>query len=327
MQRDICATRRGLLAGIAQVMGLPSLARAQEAGRAVRIIAPIAPGGLTDGLARLLAQRLSERTGQTFVVENRPGGGGIIGMEAAARATPDGNTLVLVYQGVASVNPVLYPALPYDTLRDFTCVGLAGSFPILLTVPASLPVNNAAEFIALARRQPGALSYGSAGNATTAHLAMELFKRQAGVDIVHVPYRGEALALAELAGGRIAAVFATVAAAKPVIDAGHIRAVGVATPGPSALAPGIPAIAASGLPGFEVTGWYGLLAPRGTPAPAIARLNAELRAILREPNTQARLAAMGLEPSGSTPEACEAWIRDETRKWREVIAAAGIRVD
>jgi tripartite-type tricarboxylate transporter receptor subunit TctC len=325
MRPELCATRRLLLASLAATRCLARPARAQE--RKVRIIAPIAPGGLTDGLARLLAGRFSDRTGQTFLVENRPGAAGIIGMEAAARAAPNGGTLVLVYQGVASVNPVLYQNLPYDTLRDFRCVGLAGSFPILLTVPADLPVRDAAEFIALARRQPGALSYGSAGNATTAHLAMELFKRRAAIDIVHVPYRGEAPALADLAGGRIAAVFATVAAAKPVIDSGRVRAIGVASPRPSALAPGMPAIAASGLPGFEARGWYGVLAPRNTPEPLAARLNVELRAILAERETQQHFAAMGLEPSGSTPEACEAWIREETARWREVIAAAGIRVE
>lgn len=318
------ATRRGILAALG---AWPAAAAAQDAGRTVRIIVPIAPGGLTDGLARLLARRLSERTGQSFVVENRPGGGGIIGMEAAARAAPDGSTLVLVYQGVASVNPVLHRNLSYDTLRDFSGIGMVGRFPILLTVPANMEVRDAAGFIAAAKRQPGALSYGSAGNATTSHLAMELFKRQAGIDIVHVPFRGEAPALTELAAGRVAAVFATVAAARPLIEGGRVRAIGVATAEASALAPGVTPIATSGLPGFEVSGWYGLLAPRGTPSPAIGRLNAELHAILAEAETRERLAAMGLEPSTGTPESCEAWIRAETETWRGVVTAAGIRAD
>ncbi len=327
MPTEPAPSRRGVLAGLAVALAAPRLARAQDAGRPVRIIAPIAPGGLTDALARLLAQRLSERTGQAFVVENRAGGSGIIGMEAAARAAPDGSTLVLVYQGVASVNPVLHRNLSYDTLRDFSGVGLIGNFPILLTVPTSLPVRNAAEFIDLAKRRPGGLDYGSAGNATTSHLAMELFKRQAGIELTHVPFRGEAPALTELAAGRVSAVFATVAAAKPLIDAGQVRAIGVANLQPTGLAAGVPAIAMSGLAGFEVSGWYGLLAPHGTPAATIARYNAAMNTVLQEPEMRSRLAAMGLEPTGSTPARAEAWIAEDMRKWREVVTAAGIRVD
>ena len=307
---------------------LPAVALAQAwPDRPLRLIAPIAPGGLTDTLARLVAARLSARLGQAVVVENRAGAGGIVGMEAAARASADGYTLVFVYQGVASVNPVLHRNLPYDTLRDFSAVALVATFPIVLAVRADGGAATLAEFIARARARPGALIYGSAGNATTAHLAMELFRQQAGIELLHVPFRGEAPAMQELVAGRVDAVFGTLTVAAPLVQGGQVRALGIATSDRTPLAPAIPTIAEQGLSGFVVNGWYGVLAPKGTPDAVRERLEREIAAILQEPETLARLAQLGCTAGFAPAAAAQARIAQEMETWRRVVTAAGIRVD
>lgn len=325
-------TRRrtlGALTGLALGShALPFAAYAQDfPSRPMKLFAPIAPGGLTDTLARALATRVGERIGQPMVVENRPGGGGVIGMQAAARSPADGYSLILVYQGVASVNPVLLKNPPYDTMRDFVPVALVARFPTVLVVNPGLGVDSLRGFLDLVRANPGKYNYGSAGNATTSHLTMELFKRAAGVDIVHVPYKGEAPALAEVVGGTVSALFATPTVSMPMVQAGRVRALGLSTRERSPLVPGMATIAESGLPQFEVSGWYGVLAPAGTPAPIVERLNREFRAVLAEPELRARLAAQGVEPTGSTPQEAARWIRDDTEKWRRVITEAKISVD
>ncbi len=318
------ARRAALLAP----MLLPALAQAQSwPERPLRLIAPIAPGGLTDTLARLVAARLSVRLGQPVVVENRAGGGGIVGMEAAARAPADGHSLVFVYQGVASVNPVLHRTLPYDTLRDFSAIALVATFPIVLAVRADGGAATLAEFIERARARPGAVSYGSAGNATTAHLAMELFRQQAGIELLHVPFRGEAPAMQELVAGRVDAVFGTLTVATPLMQGGQVRALGIATRERSPLAPSIPTIAEQGLEGFAVNGWYGVLAPQGTPDAVRERLEREIAAILREPETLARLAQLGCAGEFAPAAAAQARIAQEMETWRRVVIAAGIRAD
>lgn len=318
------ARRHALMAPLV----LPAAAGAQTwPERPIRLIAPIAPGGLTDTLARLIATRLSARLGQPVVVENRAGAGGIVGMEAAARAAPDGHSLVLVYQGVASVNPVLHRTLPYDTLRDFSAIALVATFPIVLAVRAEGGAASVADFIGRARARPGAITYGSAGNATTSHLAMELFRQQAGIELLHVPFRGEAPAIQELIAGRVDAVFGTLTVAAPLMQGGQVRALGIATREPSRLAPQIPTIAQSGLPGFAVNGWYGVLAPAGTPAPIRARLEREIASILDEPETLARFGQLGVEPGFAPAADAVAWIGQETETWRRVVAAAGIRIE
>ena len=318
------ARRHALLAPLL----LPAVAHAQSwPERPIRLFVPIAPGGLTDTLARLLATRLSARLGHSVVVENRAGAGGIVGMEAAARSPADGHNLVLVYQGVASVNPVLHRTLPYDTLRDFSAIALVATFPIVLAVRAEGGATSVADFVARARARPGGVAYGSAGNATTSHLAMELFRQQAGIELLHVPFRGEAPAIQELVAGRVEAVFGTLTVAAPLIQGGQVRALGIATRERSRLAPDMPTVAEGGLPGFAMGGWYGVLAPTGTPAPIRTRLERELAAILQEPETQARLTQLGCEPAFAPSDAATAWIRNETETWRRVVAAAGIRVD
>lgn len=328
MIRLLCTWARCLLAAAAS-LGLAAGALAQDVypDRPVKLIAPIAPGGLTDTLARVLAAALGERLGRPFVVDNRAGGGGIIGMTAAAKSPADGYTLVIVYQGVASVNPVLRKDLSYDTLRDFAPIGLSGGFPLALVSKADLPVKSVQDLIQLARSQPGRLSYASAGAATSSHLAMELFKSQTGLDIVHVPYRGEAPALNDLLAGQVDVEFTSLASVLPHLDNPGLRVLAVSTESRSKLAPAIPTVAESGVPGFQVTGWYGLMAPAGTPANIIERLNRELVAVLGDSAMRERLQAMGLEAFSSPPQEMRTFIAEDMAKWRKVIAESNIKVE
>lgn len=322
--------RRSLcLLAAAAVVGAAAGAHAEDKypSRPLKLIAPIAPGGLTDSLARVLATALGERLGQSVVVDNRAGAGGIIGMTAAAQSAPDGYSLVIVYQGIASVNPVLRKDLSYDTLRDFTPVGLSGGFPLALVVKADLPVKSVDDLVRLARSQPGRLSYASAGAATSSHLTMELFKSRTHLDIVHVPYKGEAPALNDLLAGQVDVVFTSLASVLPHLSNPRLKVLAVTTENRSKLAPDIPTVAESGVPGFQSTGWYGLMAPTGTPAPIVERLNRELVTVLENADMRARLQAMGLEAFSSSPEAMRRFIAEDMAKWRKVIAESGIKVD
>lgn len=322
--------RRSLcLLAAATVVGAAASAHAEDKypSRPLKLIAPIAPGGLTDSLARVLATALGERLGQSVVVDNRAGAGGIIGMTAAAQSPPDGYSLVIVYQGIASVNPVLRKDLSYDTLRDFTPVGLSGGFPLALVVKADLPVKSVDDLVRLARSQPGRLSYASAGAATSSHLTMELFKSRANLDIVHVPYKGEAPALNDLLAGQVDVVFTSLASVLPHLSNPRLRVLAVTTENRSKLAPDIPTVAESGVPGFQSTGWYGLMVPAGTPEAVVERLNRELVTVLEGAEMRARLQAMGLEAFSSSPDAMRRFITEDMAKWRKVIAESGIKVD
>ncbi|MHB1114235.1 MAG: Bug family tripartite tricarboxylate transporter substrate binding protein [Acidovorax defluvii] len=296
--------------------------------RPIKLICPYAAGGLTDVIARVLAKRLSERLGQPVIVENRTGAGGIIGVEQAAKSPADGYTLVLVAQGLASVNPSLYKKLPYDTLRDFAPISLTNTFSLVLIGSRDFPPATVTEFISMARAKPGALSYGSAGNASTSHLMTELLKSQAGIDVLHVPFRGESAAFPELMAGRLTAMFATVGGALPLIEAGKVRALAVGTKERSKLLPQVPTIAESGAaPGFDVSGWYGILAPAAVPKAVAARLSKELMAIAREPAMREQFSARGVESVGSTSEEFSALIKSETERWRKVVNQVGIKPD
>lgn len=314
-----------LLAGAA--LALDAAAQENYPSHPLKFVAPIAPGGLTDSLTRVLAAGLTRRLGQQVVVENRAGGGGIIGTAAAAKLPADGYHLLMVYQGVASVSPVLYPNLPYDTLRDFVPIAQVATFPLVLAVRNDLPAKDLPEFLALARSKPGGLSYASAGNATTSHLTMELFKRRTDLKIVHIPYKGESPALTDLVGGQIDATFISLSTVMPQLKSGRVRVLGIASKERSALAPALATLAEGGLPGFQAVGWYGVLAPAGTPGPIVERLNKELLAVLAESQTRATLAAQGVDPAGSSPEALRQWIAEDTARWRQVIQDAGIRAE
>jgi len=295
--------------------------------RSITLISPYAPGGLTDVLTRLIAKRLSERLGQAVIVNNRTGGGGIIGMETAAKSPPDGYTIVMVSQGLASVNASLYKNLPYDTLRDFVPITLIASFPMVLVGNSAAPPKTVSDFVAAARANPGSLAYGSAGNASTAHLAMELLSHQIGIQVNHIPYRGEAPAFSDLIGGNLSVMFATLGGAMPLIESGKFRPIAIATKSRSTLLPNVPTLMEQGVPNFEVTGWYGLLVPKKTPKIIIDRLSSELMAMAREPEFREQLFARGLEVVGSTPEVLAKMVESETERWRDVVLKAGIKVD
>ncbi|MCD0502281.1 tripartite tricarboxylate transporter substrate binding protein [Bordetella petrii] len=295
--------------------------------RPVRLIAPIAVGGLTDTLARLVAAGLADSLGQPVVVENKPGAGGIIGMEAAAKAAPDGYSLILVYQGVAAVNASLYPKLPYDTLRDFTPIAGLGSFPLVLVTHPGSGIHSVNNLLRQARNDPDALSYASAGNATTSHLTMELFKNDAGIQAMHVPYKGEGPANTDVAGGQVDIAFSSLASVAPLIKSGRLVALGIATRERSPMLPGVPTISEAGLSGFEAAGWYALLAPAGTPSEVVQTLSRAVAGVLGRPETSAKLEALGVTAKATPPAELDRQIRSETEKWKAVIQQSHITLN
>ena len=292
----------------------------------IRLIAPFAPGGPTDLFARLMGAKLGERLGQPVLVENRPGAGGSVGAEVAAKAAPDGYTLVLVSSSFA-VNATLYPKLPYDTLRDFAPITLLASAPFLLVAHSSVPASSVRELIAFAKANPGKLNYGSGGSGSGPHIVAELFKSQARLDMVHVPYKGTGPLIAALVAGDVQLAFGNMFALVPQVKAGRLNAIAVTGAQRSSALPEVPTVAESGLPGFEAVGVHGLLAPAGTPRRVIDRLNAESGAVLRSPDVRAQLASDGAEPVGNTPEQYAAQIAAEMQKWGRLIKDRGIRAD
>jgi tripartite-type tricarboxylate transporter receptor subunit TctC len=289
----------------------------------VRIVVPSPPGGGTDIVARVLAQHFSKGLGQPFFVENKPGAGNMIGMEFVARAPGDGYTLLFVASTLA-LNSVLYKKVPYDPVRDFTPITLAATAPNVLIVNPALPAQSLAEFIALAKQKPGAMSYGTPGIGTSPHLSMELLKSLAGIDLQHVPYRGTAAAVTDVIGGQIAATFANALTAKPQVDSKRVRALAVSGPKRIEALPSVPPVAEAGVPGYEAMQWYGMVAPAGTPAPVVARLNAEAVKALQSEEMKEKLALDGAQPVGSSPGEFGALIRSELEKWARVVHAAGI---
>ena len=248
-------------------------------------------------------------------------------MKAVAQSASDGYTIALTWLGAASVNPILYKDPPYETLRDFTPVGQIAVFSAVLLIDPSIPAKTVKEFVDLARAKPGSMNYGSSGNATTAHLAAELFIKRAGIDMVHVPFKSESASSNELMAGRISMLFQTLATALPLIKSGRVRALAIGTKERSKLAPDMPTISESGVPDVDVSGWYGILAPARTPKAIVDKLNREFVAIVDEPDFRLRLAGLGVDPVSSSPEAFGMWIRDETEKWRKVVTDAGIKAD
>jgi tripartite-type tricarboxylate transporter receptor subunit TctC len=301
-----------------------AVAQGSYPNRPIRLIVPSAAGGGTDFTARAIGQHLSESVGQTVIVDNRPGAAGNIGVEIAARANPDGHTLVMPITSF-SINPSLYAKLPFDTVKDFSPVALASSAPLLLVVNPSTPAKSVSELVALAKAKPGQLNYANSGNGTTAHLAGELLKKMAGVNIISVPYKGGGPAVLDLIAGRVQIYFSTIPAAITQVKAGKLRALAVSTTGRVELIRDIPTVAESGLPGFEVVGWFGIFAPAGTPRQVIARLNKEINSALRTPDMQQRFAAYGLIPGGGSPEELGKFLRSEIAKWGALIKEAGIK--
>jgi tripartite-type tricarboxylate transporter receptor subunit TctC len=319
----------GLLAlGLGAIVA-PGLARAQPAdwpARPIRFILPFPPGGGTDILGRLIAERLTAGLGQPVVTENRGGAGGNVGAEAAAKSPPDGYTIVLVAPSLA-ISPSLYSKLNYDPVKDFAPVSLVATVPNVMITNPSVPAATLKEFIALAKSKPGEMNFGSGGSGTSNHLAGELFNIVAGVKLVHVPYKGVNLAMQDVLSGRVQLVFIGIPAAAPHIKAGKLRALALASAQRSAVLPDVPTADEAGLPKFEVTTWYGILAPAGTPRPVVARLNGELGKIMHSPELKDRLEALATDPLTSTPEEFADLIRREIAKWSEVVREAGLKAD
>jgi tripartite-type tricarboxylate transporter receptor subunit TctC len=285
------------------------------------------PGGANDLLARIVAQKLGESLGQPVVVENRPGASGVIAAEALARAAPDGYTLMLGSTGTNTIAPALNAKLPYDPVRDLAPVGLVGVAASALVVNSQVPAQSVAELIALARARPGKLTYASSGNGTTLHLGGELFKLLAGVDIVHVPYKGNAQALNDVAGGQVDLIFSALPPALPLARAGRVRILGVGMPVRLRAAPELPTIAEQGVPGYEMWTWYGVFATGGSPPDAIERISRDLRAALADARVREQIAAQGAEPSGGTPAELRALVASEIDKWARVVKSAGIKAE
>jgi tripartite-type tricarboxylate transporter receptor subunit TctC len=292
----------------------------------IRIIVPYTPGGFNDTLARTLGQKLNEKWGQPVVVDNRPGGGTTIGTGLAAKAPADGHTL-LVVSFAFGVNPSLYAQLPYDTQRDFAPVVLAAGTPNIVVVNPQLPVKSVRDLIALARSKPGKLNYATAGNGSSNHLSMEMFKRMTGVDIVHVPYKGSSPAVTDLIGGQVDVMFDNVPNVLQHIKAGKLRGLAVSSRERSPFAPDLPTVAEAGVPGFDVSVWFGVVVPSGTPKDVVSRLNAEINRILKLPGVVELFHKQGVEPLGGTPDAFAAFLRDQTTKWAKVVKDSGAKAE
>ena len=293
--------------------------------RPLRIVVSGGPGSVTDIRARWLAERLTPALGQPAMVENRPGAGGTIGTEHAARSAPDGYTLLLIHQGTMAVNPHLYSRLGYDPLADFAPITRFGYGSLVLTVHPSVPAASVAELIQLAKAKPGTLSYGSPGVGTPPHLASELFKRAAGIDAIHVPYKGGGALATDLLGGQITWSMDGVTAQLPHVRSGRLRALAVSGAQRVAALPEVPTIAEAGLPGFEYAGWTGIAAPAATPKPVVARLHAEITKAMASAEGRDWFASIGAEPGAMTPEEFAAFIRAEYAKWGKVVREAGIK--
>ena len=298
----------------------------QYPAKAIRMIVPFGTGSTTDTLARIVGQKFTETWGQPVVIDNRGGAGGNIGTEMVARAAGDGYTLLMA-AGSHAINPSLYGKLPYDAVRDFAPVTLIGSAPQLLIASMGLSANSVRELIALAAARPGQLRYASGGNGSPSHLAMELFKSMARVNMVHVPYKGGDPVLVALLSGEMHLYFGNIRAMMPQVRAGKLKALAVTSPKRSPAVLDIPTIAESGLPGYSMMAWWGLLAPAATPKAIVSQLQAEVARMLKEPALRERLAAVGIDAVGSSPEEFGAYIRQEIRTWSKVVKEAGVRID
>jgi tripartite-type tricarboxylate transporter receptor subunit TctC len=312
-----------LVAALMATAAPVAVAQAYPSGP-LRIVVPFTPGGGTDILARLIAQKLNESWGQPVVVDNRPGAAGTVGTAFVAKAAGDGHTLLIVPAGYAG-NPGLYKKLPYDHTRDLAPVSWLASGPLILVVHPSLPAKSVKELIAFARARPGEINFGSSGAGTLPHLSAELFNSMSGIRMVHVPYKGAGAAVTDVMAGRVPVYFMNILQSISLIKAGKLRALGVTTPDRTPIAPEIPAIAEAGLKGYDMTNWYGLLAPAATPREAIVKLNAEVVRILKLPELTSRLADDGMTVVASTPERFGEFLARETDKFTRVIEAAGIK--
>jgi len=308
-----------LAAGLARADAWPS--------RPVRFVVPFPAGGPTDIITRALAQRLADALGQPVLVDNKPGAGGVIGSEFAARSAPDGYTMVMGTSSTHSIGPALNPKLGYDVERDFAAVSHIANSPMVLVVSPQLPANNVRELIALAKASPGRLNYASSGVGTIVHLAGELFCNSAGVVVVHVPYKGVGLAIPDIVSGQVSMMFDNLVTALPQIRSGKVKGIAVAGSRRTSLAPDLPTVSESGLPGFDVDAYFGVFVPAGTPREIVSRLSGEFARIVNAPAMKEQLARFGTEPIGSSPEQFASVVRAENAKWTRLIRSVGIRME
>ena len=307
-----------------QAAGSPSAAAYPS--RPIRWVAPFPPGGTTDIVARAVAQRLSEAFGQTVAVDNRPGAGGNIAAEYVVKAAPDGYTILTAFPGLA-INPSLYAKLSYDPLRDLAPVVLISAAPLLMVTHPSLPVKTVKELIALAKSRPGELNFPSAGNGTSSHLGGELFKSMAGIDIVHVPYKGSGQGLLDLISGRMSLMVNPLPEMIPFVQSGKLRGIAVTSAKRSHVMPELPTVGEAALPGYEIVTWNGILAPAATPRDIVARLHTEVVRLLRTPELKSHLEGLGLFIIGGSPDEFAQHLRSETQKWARVVKASGARIE
>jgi tripartite-type tricarboxylate transporter receptor subunit TctC len=293
----------------------------------IRIIIAQAPGSATDVISRVVGNRLQESLGQPVVIEARPGAGGAVGTEAAARSAPDGYTLFMANNSTHGSNPALYPKLPYDAVNDFAPITLVAAVPYVLVVDPSLAVKSVQDLIALAKSKPGKMNYASAGNGSTHQFCGELLKSMSGIDVLHIPYKGSPPAIAGLLGGEVSLMFANLTDIGSQIRSGKVKALAVTVTKRASLLPEVPTMSEAGLPGFDIGSWFGLLAPAGTPAPIVSRLNAETVKVLGRSDVQATLGAQGLELVPGSPEQFATHIKSEIAKFTRIAKAAGIKAE
>ncbi len=332
MTHPIPLRRRWLVLAVAgvTVLGGNALAQTSSAAtyptRAIRLVVPFPPGGPTDVMARIVAPRLAEKLGQPVIIDNKPGASGMLGADAVAKAAPDGHTL-LVNASIHVINPSLYPKQPYDAIADFAAIGNLAEVPLVLSVNPKVPARSVKELVALAKTVATPLAFASSGNAAAQHLSGEAFKVAAGIDMLHIPYKGSAPALTDLIGGQVQLMFDSMPSSMPFIKSGQIRALAVTTPQRSSALPDVPTIAESGYPGFNMSTWYGVWAPAGTPAAIVQRVSSEIAAIVRAPDVRAQLDKLGAEPVGNTPAEFTAFTKAELVKWAVIVKQSGAKVD
>ncbi len=322
-------SRRAVLAGGAAALSLPFIGRAsaqaQWPNKVVKIVVPFAPGGTTDILGRLMAQKLSEELGQQFIVENKAGAGGNIGADLVAKSDPDGYTFVIGTPGPHVINQHIYKSQPFDSAKDLAPVIVIARVPNLISINPDVKAKTLAEFIALAKTQPGKLSYASPGNGSTGHVATELLKSMAGIDLVHVPYRGSALAITDVIGGRVEFSLDNLPAVQPHVEGGKLRALAVTTAKRWPLMPDVPTVAEAGVPGYEASSWFTIAAPAKTPADIIAKVNKSVNGYMADKGMIERMRKLGADPVGGSPDDMAKMMAEENTKWKKAIEFAGIK--
>jgi tripartite-type tricarboxylate transporter receptor subunit TctC len=318
---------RTVIAGFALALGMAPAFAQTYPSKPIRILIAQAPGSATDVISRVVGNRLSEALGQPIIVEARPGAGGALGAAEAARSAPDGYTLFMANNSTHGSNPAVYPKLPYDAVNDFAPISFVASVPYVLVVEPSLPVNSVQELIALAKSQPGKINYASAGNGSTHQFCAELLKSTAGIDMVHIPYKGSPPGVAAVLAGEVSLMFANLTDVGSQIKSGRVKPLAVTTMKRAELLPNVPTMVEAGVPDFEITSWFGLLAPAGTPAPIVSRLNAEMVKVLAREDVRSTLGAQGQDVRSSTPEQFAAHIKSEIARFMRIAKTAGIKAE